>query len=238
VVHRNPTLRRVGLIIFFIAILFGVILTLVRAVPDLEANLYGFIKYGYPRLYSLSCPVLMTTRDRGSVTIRLKNTLERNLSYYVQTQLSTPSLMDTHEQRLDLSPGESRKISWDVTEVNIDLGNFILAHAFTSAATARGMRESTCGTLVLNLPFQGAAMVYYFLFFLTVIGIAVGLWVWIRYRDLSNPADRVRYGWMFFIAAVVLAGMITSYFNFWFAAILMIFLTLLTSTAYLISQKE
>jgi hypothetical protein len=237
VAQRNPTLRRVGLIFFFSAIIIGLALTLARAIPDLEASMYGFIKYGYPRLYSLACPVLMTTQDQEPVTIRLSNSLDRNLNYFIEAQLSSPIIIITDDQNLQLSPGESRKIAWQVGKENIDLGSFIFARVFTSAAAANGFHESTCGTFVLNLPFQGGPTLYYALFALAVIGLFAGLWLWFRYRDLADSGDRVRSGWMVFMAVAVLISLVSSYLNFWFVAIVMVLLILLATFVYLVPRK-
>ncbi|NJD58889.1 MAG: hypothetical protein FIA98_05765, partial [Anaerolineae bacterium] len=158
--QRNPSLRKVGFIIFSVAIVMAALLILVKAVPDLESTLYGFIKFNYPRLYSLSCPVLMTPLDQLPVTIRLHNSLDRNLKWFVEAQFSAPGLMDTYDQTLELQPGETRKLSWQVCKQNIDLGNFIFARVFTSATTASGMQEATCGTFVLKLPFSGGPVIY------------------------------------------------------------------------------
>jgi hypothetical protein len=237
VAQRNPTLRRVGLVIFFIAILIGLVLTLLRAIPDLEASMYGFIKYGYPRLYSLSCPVLMTVEDSEPVSIRLHNSLDRNLSYFVEAQLSAPYLIVTDDQRLDLQPGESQKLIWQVDKENIDLGSFIFARVFTSAAAANGFHESTCGTFVLNLPLAGGPAIYYSFFILSLLGIALGLWLWFSNRDYSIPGTSTRSGWMIFLAGVVVVGLVTSLVNFWFVAIVTVFLALLSVGVYLIPHK-
>jgi hypothetical protein len=237
VAQRNPILRQVGLITFFIAILIGLVLILLRAVPDLEASMYGFTKYGYPRLYSLSCPVLMTTQDNELVTIRLHNSLDRALGYFVKAQLSGPDLIVTEDENLELQPGESRQISWEINKDNIDLGNFIFARVYTLAATANGFRESTCGTFVVNLPVTGGPTIYFILLSVSIVGITIGLLLWLRYRDFSLPGTNARSGWMIFFAAVVVVGLLTSLFNFWFTAIILVFLALLSFGVYLIPHK-
>jgi hypothetical protein len=199
--------------------------------------MYGFIKFNYPRLYSLSCQVLMPTQDREPVKIRLHNTLTRELSYFVEAQFSSPSLWETDDQRLVLQPGESRKLAWEVGKENVDLGFFIFARVFTSATTAHGMLESTCGTLVLNLPFKGGPTIYYAMILAVVISMAIGLWLWFHYRDRSQPPSSIYSSWMIFISAVVIIGIASSFFNFWFVAIVMILLALLSIAVFLIPHK-
>lgn len=235
--QRNPTLRRVGLIVFSIAILLGLLLTLLRAVPDFEASQYIFYNYGYPKLVSLRCPVLMTVRDLENVTIQLHNTLNRDLRYYIEAQFSAPLLMNPSVQHPELAPGEIRKLTWPVSEQNIDLGNFIFARVYTSASIPNGRHESTCGTVVLSLPFKGGPELYYALLFLTVLALGIGLWLWFRYRNLANAAMRSRSAWMIFISVVIVVGLVLSVFNIWLVAILMVFLALLGIVVYVLPQS-
>ncbi len=233
----NPALRRAGIIIFSISIFFGVILILVRAIPDLEATMYGFIKFNYPRLSSLRCPMLMTTLDRAPVTVRLNNPLDRTLSWSVNAQFSPNIVLSDTSQSFDLQPGESKELSWDVDQTNIDLGSFIFARAFASSTSSLPMREATCGTLVLNLPFKGGTTLFYFVLILTISGAAVGLFTWSRYADVSDPGTSTQTWWMRFITVVVAIGITAGILSSWFLALLMVFLVLLATGAFLIPRK-
>jgi hypothetical protein len=234
--QRNPTLRRVGFLSFSIGIFIGILLILARAMPDLEASMYGFIKYSYPRLTSLSCPLLMTLPDRELVTIRLRNPLDKNLSYYVKAQFSSGVIISTTAQRVELQPGETKSLSWEVGKENIDLGNLILANVFTSAASSMGMMESTCGTLVLKLPVRGGPAIFYATLFLAVLGVAVGLLLWFRNSEMSNSTAISQWWWMLIISFVVAVGIVVGILNLWFFAILTVLLVLLTTSVFLISH--
>jgi hypothetical protein len=233
----NPSLRRVGIISFSIAILLGVLIIVVRAVPDMESTMYGFIKFGYPRLTTLSCPVLMTTLDRLPVTMSLHNSLDKPFGLYVNAQLSTFVAFVTSEERLNLLPGETRSFSWEVGQENIDLHNFIFARVFTSAATASGMREATCGTLVLNLPFKGGPVIFYVSLVLSVLTGAIGLGLWPRHSDLADPGVVTQAWWMRSVALEVAVGIIAVILHLWFIGIITILLTLLTLSVFLLQGK-
>ncbi len=233
----NPTLRRTGFIMFSVASLLAILLILARALPDLESTMYGFMKYGYPRLTSLSCPVLMTTQDNLPVTIRLHNSLDRNLKWFVQAQFSSPYMIETNEQTLELQPGESRKLSWEVDKQNVDLGFFIFARVFSSAATTAGMREATCGTLVLNLPFSGGPVIFFSLLVISVILAGVGFWLWKRNSLMSDAGVTSRFWWMRFMSMVMVVGLVTAVINAWFAALVTVLLAILTTVVYVIPHK-
>ncbi len=234
----NRVLRRVGVILFSIAAILGVLLILVRAVPDLESTMYGFDRSGYPRLASLACPKLMTIQDTGQVSIKLHNTLDRNLSYFVEADFSSPVLILTNEQQVQLSPQEKRLIVWDVDKGNISPGNLILTHVFTSAATAQGMHESTCGTFVLNLPFQGGPILFYANLIFALLAGGVGLWLWFRYSQRIEQGVISQANWMRFIAITVFVGLVLAMLDVWFFALLVVLLIILASSVFLISARD
>ena len=231
-------MRRVGFISFSIGILLGILLILVRAVPDMESTFYGFIKYDYPGIPSLSCPMLMTYHDRQPVTIRLNNPLDRDLTYYVKAEFSTNLIIATEEERVVVKPGETRTLSWEVGSENIDLNNFIFANVFFSPAAAMKMRASTCGTLVLNLPFSGGPVIFNIILQLAVLTSGFGLWFWPRYSDKGNPAVVYLTWWMRFAAIVIGVGVVAAIFNWWFLAILTLVLIMLSLSVFLLPQKQ
>jgi hypothetical protein len=237
-IQRKPTPRNIGFFFFSIAFFLGLLLILVRAIPDLEAMMYGFIRYNYPPLPSLSCPVLMTTSDREPVTIHLRNTLDKPVTWTVRSQLSTNLIINTKDEKVELQPGESRKLSWEVGEENIDLNNFILARIFTSSSSSLKMRESTCGTLVLQLPIKGGPAIYYSSLFFTMLFAVVGFWLWFHHSEKSDPAVTSQSMWMRFSTLVIIVGLIASYFDWWFLGILMVALALILLGMFLIPRKD
>jgi uncharacterized protein (DUF58 family) len=236
--QQNPTLRRVGLISLFIGILLGILVIVARVLPDMESTIYGFIKYGYPRLTSLSCPVLMTSLDRLPVTIRVHNPLDKPLSLYINSQLSSFISFVNAEETVVLQPGETRKFAWEVGKENIDLHYFIFARVFSSAAISSGMKEATCGTLVLDLPFKNGPVIFYIGLVLAILTTGLGLWFWLSHSDMGDPVVVSRGWWMRFVALLIAVGIVAGILNWWFLAILTLLLTLLLSVSvFLIPRK-
>jgi hypothetical protein len=234
-IQQNPTLRRLGFISFSIATLLGILIILVRAWPNFESSMYGFIKYGYPGIPSLSCPVLMTTNDRQPVTIRIHNSLNKPYKLHVNAQFSAPVIVNIVIDNVELQPGETKTFSWEVGKENIDLHNFIFAYVYTSLSSE--MRESTCGTMVLNLPFKGGPLIFYASLVFIVLAGGFGLWLWLRNSDVSDPAVSSQGWWMRLLALVILVGVVAGFLNWWFLGILTLFLTILTLSVFLIPRK-
>jgi hypothetical protein len=235
-IGQKLTLRYLGLVSFLFAIILGVIVSLLRAVPDLEATMFGFAKYGYPHLSSLACPPLMTSSDREAVTIKLDNKLDRPLTWYVAAQFSAHSLINSVEGNVELQPGESRVLSWDVGQENVSLGNFILARVYTSGAS-QGMKEGFCGTFVIDLPFTGGPTIYYAAMVLTAICLGLGLWLWRRNTLLSESALISQFNWMRLSALSVVLAVVTGFMDWWFLAILCVILIILATVVVLIPRK-
>jgi hypothetical protein len=198
--------------------------------------MYGFLKYGHPKLNSLSCPVLMTKADRLPVTIRMHNPLNTPLKLYINAQFSSIEIISLEDQ-VELQPQETKTFSWEVGKENIDLHYFIFTHIFTSAAATLGMRESTCGTLILNLPFKGGPLIFYTCLILGILAGGFGLWLWPHHSDWSDPEVGSQWGWMRFIALVVAVGAVGSLFSLWFIGILALMLILFSFAVFLIPRK-
>ena len=212
-------------------------LILIRALPGLEASMYGFVRYDYPSNPTLSCPLLMTWLDRESVTIKLKNPLERTLTYYVKAEFSTNQIIKKVEQRIEVPPREIKTITWEVDKENIDLKYFIFANVFTSPSAALKMTATNCGTLVLKIPIAGGTKLFLATLVLVGLFLGVGLWLWLRHSEKSAPGMRAQAGWMLFVSVVVVIGVISGIFNWWFLGIVTVLLTILTVSVFLIPGK-
>ncbi len=235
--QRNPNLRRTGSILFSVAILFGVLLTIVKAEPDFEATMYGFTIFHYPRLTSFHCPVLMTSQDRQNVTARLSNRLDRPISWYVNSQFSSESAIISTDERIDLQPGERKEVVWEVGNENVVLGYYIFAYTLASSVSTPPRLESTCGTLVLKLPFKGGPIIFYDSLILAIMGAAIGWILWSRHADMGDAKIVSQTLWMRFMTVLVTVCVILSLFISWFLALLLVFVAFLASIVYLTQNK-
>lgn len=232
----KPTLRIVGVLCFSIAFVLGILLTAARVFPDLESTLYGFVKYDYPGLPSLSCPLLMTSLDRQPVTIRLRNPGENTITYYVVAQFSGIPLIVNNEQRVEVQPGETKTLTWEVGSENIDLNNFIFANIFASPSAYLKMTSSTCGSFVINLPIKGGSTIFYAGLVLAALTAVIGLWLWPRHSDFSNQATVYQFAWMRFVTVVLAIGVVAGILSYWFLGVLLLALILLSVVVFLIPR--
>lgn len=230
-------LERSGFIIFTFAIILGVCLMVVSAWPDLEALVYGFRRFTEDPLKSLSCPMLLTRQDRAQITVKLNNPNDKVINRKVEAQFSTPMTLYSVEEWVELQPGETKIIAWEVGAENIDLKRFIFASVRAYPAKSLPLVESTCGILVLNLPFKGGMVLFYVTLALAAVGLIFGLWLWTRNTDLSRTEMITQSRFMRFLTGVIIVGVAGSMLGWWLLGLLSLITMLLTWSVFLYPRK-
>jgi hypothetical protein len=198
---------------------------------------YGFERFTEDPLKGLSCPVLMTTQDRAQVTLRLHNPNEKAINRKVEVQISSRLTWISDEQWVEVQPDETKTVAWEIGEEHIDLKRFIFASVRAYPSPSLPLVESTCGVLVLDLPFAGGVVLFYVALGLTALGIAFGLWLWTRHADLSEPAVVSQSRFMRFLAGVIIVGVVGSLLGWWIIGLLSLVVMLLTWTVFLYPRR-
>ncbi len=235
---RSHTLQSAGFIIFLLGFLLGVLLIIASAWPDLESRMYGFSRYPDEAHTPLSCPALMTTQDSGQVTARLHNPLEKTITLYVKAQMSSSLLIDTLKETVELQPGETRILSWEVGEENIDMNYFIFAFVQILPTSSLPLKGATCGTLVLDLPFRDGPVLFYAVLVLAAVGIGIGAWLWFRNIDWSDPRMVHNSWFMRFILLDIVVGVIGSILGWWAVGLVSLVILLLTWSVYIYPRRS
>src|SRR5688572_4120022 len=93
-------------IVYLVGVIAGLGLTLLATWGDLEAAFYGFDRVGGSRMSSLSCPILMSDNETSSFSIKIKNSLDRNLAPSVKVDISAPGAPVSSNESVLLLPGE------------------------------------------------------------------------------------------------------------------------------------
>jgi hypothetical protein len=234
----SHNLQRAGFLIFIIGFLLGVMLIIASAWPDLESRMYGFSRYPDEKHTPLSCPALMTTQDRGQVIARLHNPLKKTITLYVKAQMSSSLLIDTLNETVELQPGETQILHWDVGEENIDMNYFIFAFVQILPTSTLTMKGATCGTLVLDLPFRGGPILYYATVILAAVGIGLGAWLWFRNIDWGDPKMVYDSWFMRFIILDIVIGVAGSMLGWWGAGLVSLVVLLLTWSVYIYPRRS
>lgn len=223
----NKSKFNLFLAIFVVGVLSGLILTVLSTWADLESAYYGFARRAGAGLKGLSCPVLMTTDEVNSITLKVTNTTERKLSPAVRTEISSPAVAFLYSDYVELQAGESAVMEWEIGPDNVDLGRFIFAKVLVYASYPIPDREGTCGVYIVNLPGKGIAFTWA-LVSMSLLGMGVGLYGLSQVRDAERSgAELARQ--LLFLAAVVILGLFTVYMGMWIQGVMVLVIALLFS---------
>ena len=206
--------RVLGMVIFMIGIILGVLLFGGVTWANLEAAFYGFEDLGGGRLSTVECPSLLTTSDTGSVGAIFSNPNNFPIQFMVRADISSP-IIRTEEEMLSLNAHQSKKVNWQVTSQDKDMRYFIFAQISNYPAAKITFRQSTCGILVLNIPQFSGKLVFTALFIVILVGIIGGVGLWEVYgHPATGKIQEITRG-MKTLGVIVLLGMLVSFQGAW-----------------------
>ena len=221
------------MILTLTGILIGLLLSLLAVWADYESISYGFPRRAQAPLRGLTCPVFMGRNESGTVSLKISNPTDRNLSAGIRTQISTSTEPLSQVEGIRLAPGEQMTLLRTVGPENIDFGMFIFVDALVYAVYPMPDRETTCGILVL--PVTNGTYPLILGTALSVLLMAAGIYL---LNKNGLPVGRSR-PLLFMVIATMLA-MTLGYIGWWLAAFLLIilcFLTLLHSAGNLFTSQ-
>lgn len=226
---RRNLLGTLGVLIFALGVVLGLAFYSGAAWGDLEAFLFHVEGDADASLGSLSCPVVITSTESGTVSATFRNPTERPIKPVVRTHISEGfvTLMRRIDDRPSLEPGEKQRLEWTVTADDAAYGYLILARVFVKYPYPLPARTAACGVLVIDLPGWTGSQVTALVVvgsLLCMVG-GVGLWV-AGNRPLSGRIlDATRA--MIALAVVVLLGIIGSFLGWWLLSGLLLMIALL-----------
>lgn len=205
---------------YVVGVIIGLYLIVVSTWADFEAAFYGFSRLADMGLRGFSCPVLMTRDETSSISLRVSNTADSLISPVIKTEISTSVVVQEFQESLELAPGESIKLKWNVGPENIDLGNFIFAKTLMFSAYPFPNRETTCGIFVVDLPGSGK-MILSVLVALSLFGMGWGLY---EMNKVNNETKWVtkHFRPIAFLASLIVLGFVSSFLGGWLPSILIL----------------
>jgi hypothetical protein len=231
-VTKRPKARLFALLLFAIGVLPGIALVGAGAWADIEAMFYGFGKFGNDPVRSLLCPLLITPASGTHITARFRNPSDKPIRQRLRIDVSG-LLARKEESRLDLAPHEAKRVAWDVSWNDIDMGFLVLAKVTAYAAYPLPYRESTCGLVAINVPFLTGGWLTALVISLALVCMGAGLRLWWLEIGPLDGRPRQTGQALLFLAAAVVIGLVASLMGLTIVAGLMFLLALLTLAAML-----
>jgi len=219
-------------IIFYTGALFGFLLTGMATWADLEAASYGFDHTGGERLGTLYCPILMTATETSTFFVKVTNTTDKKIIPSIKTDVTTRLEPVSSYTSFELAPGETKRVEWPIGPENLKLGQFIFARAWVNAYYPLPSRENVCGVFIVNLPASGQVITWTMVG-LSLLGIGIGLYGVTKLQG-SAQNRRVDMVLLNVMAALTIAGIITSFMGWWMpgVAVTIVFLLLIIVSTF------
>ncbi|MEI7844727.1 MAG: hypothetical protein WCK35_02885 [Chloroflexota bacterium] len=225
--NRSSHKRVIGILIFAIGILLSAGLTAVLTWANFEAEFYGFHRFTSDRLSGLTCPLVLTLSETGTIQIDIFNSTGKTIDPIIRIDTSTHGAADTLQIPLHLLPGQSEHLKHTINADNVDLGNFIFVKVYRYPSYPLPAAESTCGTMILDLPFLNGAQIYLLWLTLCLSAFPLGIWLWSPREDerIFNAAKAA--------ALFALSGLLLSVQVGWALGLFCLILTILLSIVIL-----
>jgi len=175
---QTRSIRKLGVVIFLLAVFLGLGLTFAAIWSAFEGFSYFNTGAGYPSFGGLKCPILMTRSEKGMVTASFNNPAGQELDPYYEVAVSGPYSSHNFEGQLSLPAHTTKSIQWTVDAEDIDLGNFIFVDLQVLPVAGYSTREDTCGIMVLDIAGSSGGQLFNISLAVSLIGLLLGLGLW------------------------------------------------------------
>jgi uncharacterized membrane protein YidH (DUF202 family) len=238
--RKNTILLILSLIIYT----FGLAASLTFNIFVLWANLEGQSFWGYPEalafdtsltteahLSGLSCPVILTPGEVGTVDVKVRNPNDYPIKAWISAHISMPGELENmvRETRgVPLAPGESAILRWVVTEDNIINRRMILVRVFLRLTENHPpARTKHCGVMTTELWGLSSRS-------MTLIALvgghilqAAGIWLWSQTRHQMRKKTYLTRNVMLALSIFSLVMSVGSLTHSWVFSMISLLLTLL-----------
>ncbi len=239
---EKKNLSTIGLVLFGLGLLLGALYYGYAAWSDFEAYLFDPDNRGDTQLRSLSCPILISPGETGTVTVDLHNPTSSLVKPIVKAHISAGfiTFKNEDEQILSLAPGETLRMQWKVTAEEAAWGRFVLVKV-SSFAYPTPSQVGSCGvavTRLLGLPGNVVVSLASILSLTLAVG---GLLTWLAAnRPLLKTRPINIMAVMTVLLVLLVAGVASSFFGWWivdgFSLILSVLLLVVAGGYFIVSE--
>lgn len=222
--------RGLGVTLFSIGVLLGIALISIPVWADLEATLFDPGIQASARLRALRCPVMITGNETAMIKLRLKNTLDRNTSFFVRAHITDGyiTLMREFTTDIPLAPNESQTLSWEITADDAAFERLVLFRVTTRGGYPLPDAGGTCGVLTVGSSRLTGNQIYGIGLVLCLISLVVGGGLWIANNRHVLDARIQFTRAMGLIAISTLVGIVTGLLGWWVVGAVALLIIVLT----------
>lgn len=184
---------------------------------DMESSYFALTSFEDERLKTLSCPVLLTGSQTGTIKARFKNTAEYPRILLIKAHISEQSVSSARIEKIspELEPGETIVLRWTVSPDDAVWDRIILARVSMARNSPLEARTGTCGIFVLDIPFVNGDILIGLASVAGVIALIVGVVFWyLAHQPMKDFALDILSA-MIFIGFTSITGLLLSLFESW-----------------------
>jgi len=206
-----------GSALLAMGILLGFIISAVIVWGDLEATVFTNGVKGDKSLSNLNCPVLITPREIGTVSVILKNPANQLSDRYLRAFISEgyASLIRETKTKIPLPPNGSQKVEWKVYPEDAAYKRVILFRVYINAKYPYPSMSGNCGIVKIDIPWLNGNQVLAITSGISLVSMVIGIVLIetretrtiVKVRSVKNAA--------YFLAGSLILTSILSYFGFW-----------------------
>jgi hypothetical protein len=225
---RNPVLRFAGLLIFAAGVVLGAAFSVAAVWGDIEALVFDPSVKADATLGSLSCPVIVTTKDAGTATAKVSNPGDNKMTRSIRVHVSHGhvTLMKEIREKFVLEPGESKRFEWDLLPEDAAFGRFILVGAYLPSYHPYPSRRGSCGSLVVDTQWLNGGQITALVVVGSVVGMAGGLGMWLAGNQPAKEQRKRAGHAMAIMAGAIGTGIVASLLGWWLLAGLLLVISL------------
>jgi hypothetical protein len=221
---KNNFLTGLGLILFFVGALIGILFFAGLVWPSLEANFYFGYNGGADTKLRLICPRILTPADNAVLTAVVTNKTDRTISPKFEAQISGP-IIQTIRTTPAIEAGQTVDLRWEVNGEDVAFGHLIMTQVYQFAAYKTPTATSTCGSLYLFIPWLAGNVVYVILFILSMALIIAGILLWrVGRGQMLTGLDQEQFTGMLILGATVLVGILIGTAGQWILGLVVLVL--------------
>ena len=224
--RKSFFLTALGIGFFFLGIMLGLALSAGGVWGEIEARLYTSFT-ATSGLRTLECPLMLAPAKSGIVTATFDNPTDELAKPVIRLETSHPGGARQTSQALSLAPGATQTLNWTVGADDAIFSRLILVSVYQSQYRQLPSRLGLCGILVLGLFGLSGSQTFTLTFAVSILSLMVGGALWLlRMRSLGGPVLAVTNAGGV-LAAIVLAGMVSSLPRWWGLTLFCLALTVL-----------
>jgi hypothetical protein len=232
---QGKSIRILSLVMFAIGILLGAAYSAGAVWADLEASLFDPSIGAEEPIKTLKCPVLITPRESGIITATFSNPSDRAVLRTVRAHISYgfATLIREVSTQFTLEPGGQQKLEWEVGAEDAAWRRVVLVRVNVLRNWPLPSQTGSCGVIVMNVPGLTGNQFSTLLVVLSVLGIAIGIFLWIRRgKSTAELAPDISKA-MMILGALMLGIMIVSARGSWMMGGLLLIFALIFAVSFI-----